>query len=207
MRRYATLLTRTLLLFALSGAILQGGDFWDEFPVGPLVSVVRPPVVAARPGIGRRGLCRRGGVATWYARTATVHLRWISALPMSQAFARTRLGDGYKRAEGAKRDFAFQQPYHVLAVFSLPPAVLQGTLGGLRLRTSLKIKGQDPIHPRHVRGDGKGANGSIRFSFPKDEADGGHPPVTPSHPFAGALPVKSCQTYPNLPGGAAAHRE
>lgn len=69
MRRYATLLTRTLLLFALSGAILQGRDFWDEFPVGPLVSVVRPPVVAARrhrtagalpPGRSGDGVCPDG---------------------------------------------------------------------------------------------------------------------------------------------------
>ena len=198
MRRYATSLTRALLLLVLSGTILHGGDFWEEkpftewseeellklltkspwaksveFPVGPLVNVVRAPLHLPRRGVGRPGVYRRGGTATRFPPTATVHLRWVSALPVAQALARTRLGSAFDQAPGADRGFARQQRFHILAVYGLPAFVLQGALQGLRLRTSLKIKGRDSIHPDQVRGDGSGANGNIRFLFPKDQA-GGH---------------------------------
>ncbi len=144
------------------------------------------------PGAGRRG----GGMGPGMAMEQTVKVlfRWISALPVRQAIARSRFGDELDTEEAGKI-LNLQDNRYILAVSGLPRGMAFGgphrkgrggaegaaqdpeaqrnaAIEQLKQRASLRVKGKDPVHPNHVQLNVQQAAADIYFFFPKGE-DGG----------------------------------
>ena len=88
----------------------------------------------------------------------TLTLRWYSALPIKQAFARARFGDQAETATGATELLAPEHSHYILGLSGLPPRMiqvpperLQHLTERLKSETFLKIKGRDPIQVQMIQ--------------------------------------------------------
>ncbi len=149
-------------------------------------------------GGGMPGGGRRAGMGPDMPMEQTVKVlfRWISALPVRQAIARSRFGDELD-SEEAGRILNLRDNRYILAVSGLPRGMAlggqrrkgrareaeeqppqdpearrQAAIEQLKQRASLRVKGKDPIHPNHVQLNVQQAAADIYFFFPKGE-DGG----------------------------------
>ncbi len=127
-------------------------------------------------------------------RTVKVLFRWISALPVRQAIARSRFGDELDGEEAAKI-LNLKDNRYILAVSGLPrgmalggkrrkghrkndgpaedqEAQRQAAIEQLKERASLRVKGKDPVHPNHVQMNPQQAAVDIYFFFPKGDDNG-----------------------------------
>ncbi len=149
-------------------------------------------------GGGMPGGGRRGGMGPDMPmeRTVKVLFRWISALPVRQAIARSRFGDELDGEEAGKI-LNLQDNRYILAVSGLPrgmafgggkrkgkgkdkeagppqdpEAQRQAAIEQLKQRASLRVKGKEPVHPNHVQLNVQQAAADVYFFFPKGQ-DGG----------------------------------
>ena len=142
------------------------------------------------PGGGMGGGGRRGGGMGsgmgGQARTVTYVVRWMSALPVKQAFVQARLGKEAGASEQARQYIARQETHYLVAVVGPArgagmggrgrPDGAGGTeehsekmAGHLREGTVLSRKGKPPIHPETIEMP-KPGQGSYLFQFPKADA-------------------------------------
>jgi hypothetical protein len=100
--------------------------------------------------------------------SATVLMRWTSALPVKQAFARAQYGDEAADNPDAKRSFDKQETQYVCTLVGLPRNMVKK---GDQMKNAavLKVKGQDPIAAENANAEMKD-NGVIVLTlyFPKD---------------------------------------
>ncbi len=130
-------------------------------------------------GGGRRGGGGMGAGMGAQARTITYVVRWMSALPVKQAFVLARLGKEAGASEQARQYIARQETHYLVAVVGPPRGGMgagtgederaQQITGRLRVSTSLLRKGKPPIHPEQIELP-KPGQGSYLFQFPRTEA-------------------------------------
>ena len=102
----------------------------------------------------------------------TLTMRWLSAAPVREAFARARFGDAAKTSPEALKVLELEPDYYIIGIGGLPRGLLDvsGRSGfpawmaqmnpperqrflfeQMKKETILKIKGRDPIPARDVR--------------------------------------------------------
>jgi len=101
----------------------------------------------------------------------TLRIRWQSALPVKQAFVRSKYGAEAATSPDAKQILSTEDPVYVVVVEGLS----RRTLGGgeddalkqaMMEQTALVIKGREPIKPVDFRVVGQGRISAV-FAFPK----------------------------------------
>ena len=141
----------------------------DDSMTGAAIGAGGPANPGPRPE-GNRGSGERGAGRT--AVPITVHVRWLSALPVRQALVIARLGREKLDSEQATK-FLEQSPgYYVVAVAGLPPqmaaALSEDRLAALAKTAMLSRKDKDPITAESAQRltDEPG----VAFLFPKTPA-------------------------------------
>lgn len=122
-------------------------------------------------GGGMGGGNMGGGGGGQRTGSATVMARWMSALPVKQAFARAQYGDEAASSPDAVRSLEKQEPQYVLTLIGLPRNLVKRG-DQMKKNALLKVKGQDPIEPSDAKAEMKD-NGIIFLTlyFPRE----GHP--------------------------------
>jgi hypothetical protein len=103
------------------------------------------------------------------AGSATVMLRWMSALPVKQAFARAQYGDEAADNPDAKRSFDKEEKEYLVTLLGLPRNLVKKG-DQMKNNAVLKVKGHDPIAASSAKADMK-ENGVIQLTlgFPKEK--------------------------------------
>jgi hypothetical protein len=122
-------------------------------------------------GMGGGGNMGGGGGGGRQPGSATVMARWMSALPVKQAFARAQYGDEAASSPDAVRSLEKQETQYVLALIGLPRNLVKRG-DQMKKNAVLKLKGQDPIEASDAKAEMK-ENGImfVTLYFPKE----GHP--------------------------------
>ncbi len=93
-------------------------------------------------GMGRGG----GGMAVPESiPTATVYVRWRTALPVKQAYIRARFGDEAATSPEAAKLLASQETHYIVEIAGLPAAMMRVNPAQLKSGAQLRIKGKPPI--------------------------------------------------------------
>jgi hypothetical protein len=110
---------------------------------------------------GERQQQRTGG-------SSSVMVRWMSALPVKQAFARAQYGDEAATSPDAVRSLEKQETHYVVALIGLPRTMVKKG-DQMKKNAVLKIKGHDPIAASDATAEMKD-NGImfVTLSFPKE---------------------------------------
>lgn len=138
-------------------------------------------------GGGRRG---GGGAYVEPPPSIKVHVRWVSALPVRQAMARSRFGDELDTPE-AQRMLNLKDERYIIALEGLPGRILargrgKGGKGGppeqgqrpgmdfarFKEESFIKVKAKEPVHPVDVQGQLQQGFASLYLFFPHAK-DGG----------------------------------
>jgi hypothetical protein len=103
--------------------------------------------------------------------SATVMLRWMSAMPVKQAFARAQYGDEAASSPDAVRSLEKQETNYVLSVIGLPRNLVKRG-DQMKKNAVLKLKSGDPIEASDAKAEMKD-NGVVFLTlyFPRE----GHP--------------------------------
>lgn len=121
------------------------------------------------PGGGPGG----GGIGYEPPPMIQLYLRWMSALPIKQAVARTRFGAEAASSPEAAQFLGREETAYVVAVDGVPIRALGGSFDELKEKAQLRIKGMEPIAPSNVQGRQQQGLAELYFFFPKSGA-GGH---------------------------------
>jgi hypothetical protein len=127
-------------------------------------------------GGGMGGGNMGGGGQPRNVTSATVLARWMSALPVKQAFARAQYGDEAASSPDAVRSLEKQETQYVLTLIGLPRNMVKRG-DQMKRNAALKLKGQDPIEAADAKAEMKD-NGVmfVTLYFPKEghelKADG-----------------------------------
>ncbi len=90
----------------------------------------------------------------------TLTIRWLSAAPVREAFARARFGDAAKTSPEALKFLELEPDYYIIGIGGLHRGLLDVSerserqsflFKQMKRETILKIKGRDPIPARDVR--------------------------------------------------------
>lgn len=105
-----------------------------------------------------------------YGRSSTVMVRWMSAMPVKQAFARAQYGDEAATSPDAVRSFEKEEKQYVLAVIGLPRNMVKKG-DQMKKNAVLKVKGHDPIGASDAKAEMKD-NGVmlVTLYFPKESS-------------------------------------
>jgi hypothetical protein len=93
-------------------------------------------------------------------------VRWHSALPVKQAYVRTRLGAEAATSPDAEKMLAPETNY-VIAFGPLPTTMLRGDAATIKAAATLSVKGKDPIAATDVKGDRQGNAATLYLFFPR----------------------------------------
>jgi hypothetical protein len=119
-------------------------------------------------GTGGGNMGAGGGGGQRNTGSATVMARWMSALPVKQAFARAQYGDEAASSPDAVRSLEKQETQYVLALIGLPRNLVKRG-DQMKKNAVLKLKNQDPIAASDAKAEMKD-NGVIFLTlyFPKE---------------------------------------
>lgn len=99
--------------------------------------------------------------------TPKATLRWQSALPVKQAFARARYKDAVETSEEAAKSLSREEAQYILGVIGLmgPPTAFDKE--ALKKGATLVVKDLPPIPATDVAVDKQGYGMNLYFAFPK----------------------------------------
>ena len=102
-----------------------------------------------------------GSVLTFvptFVPSMTLTIRWLSAAPVKEAFARARFDDAAETSPEALKLLELEPDYYILGISGFPawmaqmdPQLRSFLFEQMKKETILKIKGRDPIPVRDVR--------------------------------------------------------
>ena len=101
---------------------------------------------------------RAWGRVLTFVPSMTLTIRWLSAAPVKEAFARARFGDAAETSPEAIKLLELEPDYYIVGISGFPawmaqmdPQLRSFLFEQMKKETILKIKGRDPIPARDVR--------------------------------------------------------
>ena len=101
---------------------------------------------------------RASGSVLTFVPSMTLTIRWLSAAPVKEAFARARFRDAAETSPEALKLLELEPDYYIVGISGFPawmaqmdPQLRSFLFEQMKKETILKIKGRDPIPARDVR--------------------------------------------------------
>jgi hypothetical protein len=127
---------------------------------------------SSRDSVGPRGGQFDPGFAGELSETTMVTVRWLSSLPIKQAFVKHQFGDEATTAEEAQKILSQAETHYVVAIGGLPPWMAQ--MGQphpetLKKDVLLKRKKKPNIPAEQMDAHGDGREAELIFLFPRGD--------------------------------------
>lgn len=129
-------------------------------------------------GGGEEGGMSRGGgmVGPESVPTATVYIRWRTALPIKQALVRARFGNEAATSPEAAKLLSAQENAYIVEIAGLPAQMVRAKPDQLKSGAQLRIKGKPPIQAVDVKGGRDQNRVNLYLIFPRGQD--GSPVIT-----------------------------
>jgi len=108
--------------------------------------------------------------------TVTAYVRWRTALPVKQAYIRTRFGDEAATSPEAAKLLASRETHYIIEIAGLPPSTMRVNPAQLKAAAQLRIKGKPPIQAVDIKAGREQNLINLYLIFPRGEE--GAPAIT-----------------------------
>jgi hypothetical protein len=108
-----------------------------------------------------------GGIGGGGAPVMTAIVRWHSALPVKEAFARMKFGSESATSPDAQKMLAPETTSYIVGLGPLPMQMLRGDAAAIKSAATLSVKGKDPTVAADVKAERQGNAATLILFFPR----------------------------------------